>query len=114
MKYIIVTGSAGLIGSQAVTYFAKKGYKIIGIDNDSRKYFFGQEGSNKQNKLNLIKSAINYEHFNYDIRDYKMLESVFKQRKTKIASIIHTAAQPSHDWAKKEPITDFTINANGT
>ena len=114
MKYIIVTGSAGLIGSQAVTHFAKKGYNIIGIDNDSRKYFFGKEGSNKKNKLSLIKSAINYEHFNYDIRDYQGLENIFKQHKDKIISVIHTAAQPSHDWAKKEPITDFTINANGT
>lgn len=109
---ILVTGSAGLIGSESVRFFCKKGYKVIGIDNDARKYFFGDEASTDWNRKLLEKEFNNYMHYEIDIRDQKKVEEVFK--KYKFSLIIHTAAQPSHDWAAKEPITDFTINALGT
>lgn len=111
-KTVLITGSAGLIGSQAVRFFAEKGFKIIGIDNDSRKYFFGQSASTAWNKRKLEKDIKEYTHHNVDIRNQKKIEEIFKSNKMDL--IIHTAAQPSHDWAAKEPLTDFTINALGT
>jgi len=114
MKIAIITGSAGLIGSQACNFFIEKGYKIIGIDNDMRAYFFG-EGSSTKDSLESLKSKINdYEHYNIDIRDYQKLSEVFSKYSSDIDIVIHTAAQPSHDWAANEPLTDFSINATGT
>ena len=114
MKVAIITGSAGLIGSQACDFFSEKGYKIIGIDNDMRAYFFG-EGSSTKDSLESLKSNINdYEHYNIDIRDYQKLNEVFSKYSNDIDIVIHTAAQPSHDWAANEPLTDFSINATGT
>ena len=114
MKVAIITGSAGLIGSQACDFFSEKGYKIIGIDNDMRAYFFG-EGSSTKDSLESLKSKINdYEHYNIDIRDYQKLNEVFSKYSSNIDIVIHTAAQPSHDWAANEPLTDFSINATGT
>ncbi len=114
MKIAIISGSAGLIGSQACEFFHNKGYKIIGIDNDMRSYFFGVKASTKKSNEHLKCTLKNYTHYNYDIRDYEKLEEIFEMYSSNIDIIIHTAAQPSHDWASKEPITDFTINANGT
>jgi CDP-paratose 2-epimerase len=114
MKIAVVTGSAGLIGSQACDFFNKKGYKVIGIDNDMRAYFFGESSSTKDS-LESLKSKINdYEHYNIDIRDYQKLNEVFSKYSSDIDIVIHTAAQPSHDWAANEPLTDFSINATGT
>ena len=113
MKTILVTGSSGLIGSESVKFFLKKGFNVVGIDNDMRAYFFGEKSSTKPILDELIKLK-NYTHYNIDIRDYDKLSDIFKSLGDKISCIIHTAAQPSHDWAAKEPITDFTINANGT
>lgn len=113
-KIAIITGSAGLIGSQACNFFNEKGYKIIGIDNDMRAYFFG-EGSSTKDSLDSLKSKINeYKHYNCDIRDYEKLNDIFSKYSSNIDIVIHTAAQPSHDWAAKEPITDFSVNALGT
>lgn len=110
---VLVTGSGGLIGSQACHFFHKKGYYVVGIDNDMRSYFFGEEGSNKNNLQELSDDlGLTYSHHSVDIRDYSKLEDIFKNNK--FDCIIHTAAQPSHDWAAKEPITDFNINAVGT
>ena len=114
MNIAVVTGSAGLIGSEAVEFFAQKDFQIIGIDNDMRKYFFGDKASTSWNKNRLEKSFPNYQHKNIDIRDTKEIEELFRKYGTDIKLIIHTAAQPSHDWAAKEPLTDFSINANGT
>jgi CDP-paratose 2-epimerase len=114
MKKIIVTGSAGLIGSEASVFFHNQGYEIIGIDNDSRAFFFGEAASTKWNADQLKMNLQKYQHFNIDIRNYTDLEKIFLDYTSEIAGIIHTAAQPSHDWAAKEPLTDFTINANGT
>jgi CDP-paratose 2-epimerase len=114
MKIAIITGSGGLIGSEAVEFFSSKFDKIIGIDNNMRQYFFGQEASTSWNVERLTLSYKNYQHIAADIRDTKSIEKVFKQYNTDISLIVHTAAQPSHDWAAKEPFTDFTVNANGT
>lgn len=108
----LITGSAGLIGSEAVRFFAGKGFSVIGVDNDCRKYFFGPLASTAWNKTKLKKEIKDYLHFNIDIRNKSRIEDIFK--KHKIDLIIHTAAQPSHDWAAKEPLTDFTVNALGT
>ena len=109
----LITGSAGLIGSQAAQFFHNKGYYVVGIDNDMRSYFFGKDGSNSQNLKELTETlGTTYSHHSIDIRDYQKLEGVFKNNKFDV--IIHTAAQPSHDWAAKEPITDFHVNAVGT
>jgi len=110
----LVTGAAGLIGSQTALFFHKKGYKIIGIDNDMRAYFFGEAASTNDSKVALENSLENYEHHNIDIRNYVDLEKIFIDNADDIKIIIHTAAQPSHDWAMKEPLTDFTVNAVGT
>jgi CDP-paratose 2-epimerase len=114
MKYVLVTGSAGLIGSQSVDFFHNLGYKIIGIDNDMRSYFFGENASTQPTKNALLKKYENYIHHNQDIRNYDEMKKIFKKYGKSIELIIHTAAQPSHDWAAKEPITDFTVNALGT
>ncbi len=114
MAIALITGSAGLIGSQAARYFAGKGLDIVGIDNDLRKYFFGKDASTAWNRKLLEKEIKKYTHHNLDIRDLKGLEKVFKKYTTDIKLIIHAAAQPSHDWAAREPLTDFGVNANGT
>ena len=114
MKVALITGSSGLIGSEAVEFFSDKFDKIIGVDNDLRKYFFGVDASVNWNKERLIHQVDNYLHLNIDIRDYGDLTRVFSKYGSDIHLIIHSAAQPSHDWAAKEPITDFSVNANGT
>jgi CDP-paratose 2-epimerase len=110
----IVTGSAGLIGSQTCDFLHRKGYKIIGIDNDMRRYFFGEEASTNNSRISLQKKLNNYEHQNIDIRNFEELQKLFKHYSKDIKIVVHTAAQPSHDWAIKEPITDFSVNATGT
>jgi CDP-paratose 2-epimerase len=111
MKKCLVTGSSGLIGSESVRFLIDKGYLVHGIDNNMREYFFGKESSTNTVKEEL-ELLTNYIHHNIDIRDSDSVKNLFSQEKFDI--IIHTAAQPSHDWASKEPYTDFTINANGT
>jgi CDP-paratose 2-epimerase len=114
MKIALITGSAGLIGSESVLFLADKFDLIIGIDNNMRAYFFGNEASTEWNRETLINTVSNYQHHHIDIREFSRLEPIFEQYSKDIHLIIHTAAQPSHDWAAKEPITDFTVNANGT
>jgi len=115
MSVIIITGSAGLIGSEAAEYFAKKGYLVVGIDNDMRRVFFGEDASTTWKRTRLIEDlGKNYQHEEIDIRDQSEIERLFKHFGRDIAGVIHAAAQPSHDWAANEPHTDFTVNANGT
>jgi CDP-paratose 2-epimerase len=114
MRSIIVTGSAGLIGSETVRRFSKDAARVVGIDNDMREKFFGPEGSTKKTRDDLIANVRNYEHHNIDIRDANALTDLFKNHRGQIDAVIHTASQPSHDWAAREPQTDFTVNANGT
>jgi len=113
MKTALITGSAGLIGSESARFFAERGYVIVGIDNDMRKYFFGAEGSTRWNREKLEKDLGKaYTHYTADIREKDAIEPIVKKHKPDI--VIHTAAQPSHDWAAKEPYTDFSVNAVGT
>jgi CDP-paratose 2-epimerase len=114
MNIALVTGCSGLIGSQSVKFLIDKGFLVIGIDNHMRGYFFGKESSTENVTNKLLNDYKLFNFYNVDIRNYDKLEEIFKINKNNIKLIIHTAAQPSHDWASKEPITDFTINANGT
>jgi CDP-paratose 2-epimerase len=114
MSVAIITGSAGLIGSEAVLYFANQGMDVVGIDNDMRRYFFGEEASTRCNRERIEKSVVRYTHYDIDIRDKESINRVFARYGKSIALVIHAAAQPSHDWAAREPITDFTVNAQGT
>ncbi|MBN9392750.1 MAG: NAD-dependent epimerase/dehydratase family protein [Chloroflexi bacterium] len=115
MSVAIVTGSGGLIGSETVRSLCDKGFEVAGIDNDMRRTFFGAEASTSWNQHDLEKNyPNNYKHHNLDIRDQSGIFSIFEKYGTAIELVVHTAAQPSHDWAVKEPFTDFTVNANGT
>ncbi|MCS6823807.1 MAG: NAD-dependent epimerase/dehydratase family protein [Cytophagaceae bacterium] len=114
MNIAIVTGSAGLIGSESVRFFSEKFDKVIGIDNNYRAYFFGENASTEWNRKKLEEQIKNYTHIHADIRDYAEMEKIFKEYGKDIKLVVHAAAQPSHDWAAKEPLTDFTVNANGT
>ena len=114
MSIVIITGSSGLVGSEAVNFFSKKGFDVIGIDNNLRKFFFGLDGSTSWIKKKIIKENINYSHFNTDIRNYENLKKIFSKYKKNISLIIHCAAQPSHDYGKNYPIIDFDVNAKGT
>jgi CDP-paratose 2-epimerase len=114
MNICIVTGSSGLIGSESVTFFSDKFDKIIGIDNNMRQVFFGPGASTQWNTERLQGSVQNFEHNAIDIRDNAALDALFSQYGADIKLIVHTAAQPSHDWAANDPIMDFTVNANGT
>jgi len=110
----VVTGSAGLVGAEAVRFFADKGLEVIGIDNDMRAYYFGLEASTDWSLKRLLEQIPSYHHESIDIRDLEALGTVFQRYGSAIDLILHTAAQPSHDWAAKEPLTDFAVNANGT
>ena len=114
MKIALITGSCGLVGSESSIFFSKKGFKIIGIDNNYRKFFFGNDGDISWVKKKLKNSLKDYIHFNTDIRNYNNLKKIFKKYAKKIKLVIHAAAQPSHDWAKNKPFIDFDINAKGT
>jgi CDP-paratose 2-epimerase len=114
MSIAVITGSAGLIGSEAVRYFAGKGMHVVGIDNDMRKYFFGPEASTEWMRKHLEATIADYQHFSHDIRDRDAILELFRRFAQDIALVIHTAAQPSHDWAAREPLTDFSVNATGT
>ena len=114
MSVAIVTGAAGLIGGQSVRFFADKGFDVAGVDNDMRRVFFGPEASTQWHRRELERTIKNYVHFDTDIRDRDAMAKVFQRYGKDIAVVIHTAAQPSHDWAASDPMTDFTVNANGT
>ncbi|MEY3367780.1 MAG: hypothetical protein RI973_935 [Bacteroidota bacterium] len=114
MKIALITGSAGLIGSESVAFFADKFDLVVGIDNDMRSYFFGTAASTHWNNSRLEALFPNYKPRNVDIRNTVALEDIFKEYGSDIKLIVHTAAQPSHDWAAREPLTDFSVNATGT
>src|SRR5262245_29918418 len=114
MAVAIVTGSSGLIGSETVRFLDAQGFDVVGIDNDMRKYFFGDDASTAWQTSVLKQAHPRFKHHAADIRDAAAIEKIFATYGKDIALVVHTAAQPSHDWAAKEPVTDFTVNANGT
>src|SRR5438067_1448562 len=114
MATVIITGSAGLIGSETARRFGRDGACVVGIDNDMRSQFFGAEASTKKNRVDLIANVCGYEHHDLDIRDSSAVTNLFKEHRCNIEAVVHTASQPSHDWAARDAQTDFTINANGT
>lgn len=114
MPTVIVTGAGGLIGAETTRFFHARGFTVVGVDNDLRKYFFGAEASTRWSVDRLRAELKNYVHVEADIRDEAALERVFREYEKDICLVVHTAAQPSHDWAAREPRTDFTVNANGT
>jgi CDP-paratose 2-epimerase len=114
MKTVLISGSAGLIGSEAVKFFCKKRFPVVGIDNDLRKYFFGPEGSTRWMLKELQASYKSFRNYSADIRDFNAVSRIFNKYRSDIALVVHTAAQPSHDWAAREPFTDFSVNATGT
>jgi CDP-paratose 2-epimerase len=115
MPIALITGSAGLIGSQAALHFAGLGLDVVGVDNDMRRVFFGDDSSTAW-MVGELESALgsSYRHHGLDIRDRVGIEALFVAIGSDIAVVIHTAAQPSHDWAAREPFTDFDVNAGGT
>jgi len=114
MKTCVVTGAAGLIGSEAVRTFAALGFKVVGVDNDLRRHFFGEEGSTRWNLADLLRDVPGFTNVAIDIRDFAAVDALFAEHGSDVELVIHTAAQPSHDWAVREPFTDFGVNAQGT
>lgn len=114
MNICIVTGSAGLIGAEASRFFAARGCRVVGIDNDMRREFFGAAASTEWSRRGLEAEIPDYVHHALDVRDRPGVEKLFSEYGTDVKAVIHTAAQPSHDWAARDPHTDFTVNANGT
>ena len=104
MSIVLISGSSGLIGSETAKFFSEKGLQVVGIDNDMRKYFFGADASTDWNTSQLKKNIPNYRHFNADIRDQEAIFKIFSEFKKEISIVVHTAAQPSHDWAAREPL----------
>jgi len=115
LSVAIVTGSAGLIGSEAARHFAALGLDVVGIDNDMRREFFGDEASTEWNRARLSEElGASYTHEALDIRDRAAVDALFKRYGAAISLVVHCAAQPSHDWAARDPFTDFDVNAGGT
>lgn len=114
LKTVIVTGSAGLVGSECVRYFSPRCERVIGIDNNMRRTLYGDEASTARTAMELQRDYGNYFHRCADIRRYDEIEWAFDTERENVSAVIHCAAQPSHDWAARDPFTDFDINARGT
>jgi CDP-paratose 2-epimerase len=114
MSVAIVTGSAGLVGSEAVRFLAACGMDVVGIDNNMRAAFFGPEASTEWNRRLLEAEVSAYRHLDVDIRDERAISQAFRRAGRDTALVIHAAAQPSHDWAARDPAADFSVNASGT
>ena len=114
MSTVMITGSSGLIGSETAKFFHSQGFDVVGIDNNMRAYFFGQDASVEWNTRQLTTALPRFRHLAIDIRDAVAVDELFKSYGQSIELVVHCAAQPSHDWAAREPITDFTVNATGT
>ena len=103
----LITGSSGLIGSESVRFFAGQGFDVIGVENDMRARFFGPEASTASVTEQLRAQVEGFRHVELDIRDREGVEGLFARHAREIELIVHTAAQPSHDWAASDPHTDF-------
>jgi CDP-paratose 2-epimerase len=114
MSVAIITGSAGLIGSETVAFLAEKGFTVVGVDNDMRRVYFGPEASTAWNRRRLEAAVPGYRHHAVDVRDARGVDAIFADYGSDVALVVHTAAQPSHDWAARDPMTDFSVNATGT
>lgn len=114
MSVAIVTGSSGLVGSESAAFLHQQGFDVVGVDNNMRAYFFGADGSTDWNAQVLVRKFPRYRHESLDIRDMDGLSRLFARYGTAVELIVHCASQPSHDWAAREPLTDFSINATGT
>jgi CDP-paratose 2-epimerase len=114
VSVVIVTGSGGLIGSECVAHFTEAGHDVLGIENDMRAFFFGPEASTAPRTRRLLETYDTFRSLELDIRDADAIDGVFAAHARDLGLVIHTAAQPSHDWAATDPHTDFTVNANGT
>jgi CDP-paratose 2-epimerase len=115
MRTAIITGAGGLIGSESVTHFVETGYDVIGIENDLRASFFGPSASTAHRSQQLVdRYPDSVRWFDHDIRDTEAIERIFAENARELELIVHTAGQPSHDWAASDPQTDFAVNANGT
>jgi CDP-paratose 2-epimerase len=114
MSVAIITGSAGLVGSEAVAHFASLGMDVVGIDNGMRSIFFGEDASTRWVRDRLRAEIPRYRHYEIDIRNSEAISRIFAKYGADVSLVIHTAAQPSHDWAASNPRMDFTVNANGT
>ena len=113
MRTAVVTGSAGLIGSETVQALCRRGIRVLGIDNDMRRVFFGAEASTGSTRDQLRAIPL-YIHFDIDTRDQAAVGAIFAEHAADISLIVHTAAQPSHDWAARDPLLDFDVNATAT
>ncbi len=115
MSVAVITGSSGLIGSEAAIHFGSLGFLVVGVDNDMRQVFFGQEASTTWNR-GRVQGLLgkSYTHHDLDVRDRGAILGLFEHYGRAVELVIHAAAQPSHDWAAKEPFVDFDINAGGT
>jgi len=114
MSVAVVTGSSGLIGSQSVRSLVGEGLEVVGIENDLRASFFGPEASTARVTAQLTAEYEEFQHHDLDIRDRAGVEELFARHRGEISTVVHTAAQPSHDWAAREPRVDFDVNAVGT
>src|SRR5919199_1457988 len=114
MPTVIVTGSGGLIGSEAAAHFVEAGYDVVGVENDMRARFFGPDASTAHTTRRLLDAMPEFRHEELDIRDAGALDRLFERVGRELAAVVHAAAQPSHDWAASDPQTDFAVNANGT
>jgi CDP-paratose 2-epimerase len=114
MSAILITGTGGLIGSEAVGFFTRLGLDVYGVDNNMRAYFFGAEASTEWRVRELERGHNSYHHHTIDIRDQAAIDGLVASIGKDLKYVIHAAAQPSHDWAAKEPLTDFAVNAVGT
>jgi CDP-paratose 2-epimerase len=110
----VVTGSGGLIGSESVRHLVEAGWEVIGLENDMRATFFGPEASTSHVTRDLVERYDEFRSIDVDIRDAESVDRIIAEHGARIELLIHTAAQPSHDWAARDPQTDFGVNANGT
>jgi len=111
---VIITGSAGLVGSETARLFSERGWEVVGVDNNMRMQLFGPEASTAANRARLESEVRGYRHTTLDIRDRDAVEGLFARHGPAVGAVIHAAAQPSHDWAARNPHADFGINAVGT
>jgi CDP-paratose 2-epimerase len=114
MAVVVVSGASGLVGSETVRHFSRAGFDVIGIDNDMRREFFGDAASTSWMGARLARECPSYRHHDVDVRNRDAIDALFRRAGRDIVLVVHAAAQPSHDWAARDPHTDFSVNAVGT